>query len=110
MLQNVSESKAERYKTTHNFFVLEDDRSNSLLQTYKQASSIKRNIGFEKCNTCVERTEVAMVVLIGLVVSIYSVLTYTSLQWKRFSTYSMQPVIYQKVTVTYVSIIRYVKR
>ena len=35
MLQNVSESKAERYKTTHNFFVLEDGRSNSLLQTYK---------------------------------------------------------------------------
>ena len=33
MLQNVSESKAERYKTTHNFFVLEDGRSNSLLQT-----------------------------------------------------------------------------
>ena len=35
MLQNVSESKAERYKTTHNFFVLEDGRSNGLLQTYK---------------------------------------------------------------------------
>ena len=35
MLQNVSESKAERWKTTHNFFVLEDGRSNSLLQTYK---------------------------------------------------------------------------
>ena len=35
MLQNVSESTAERYKTTHNFFVLEDGRSNSLLQTYK---------------------------------------------------------------------------
>ena len=35
MLQNVSESKAERYKTTHNFFVLEDGRSNCLLQTYK---------------------------------------------------------------------------
>ena len=35
MLQNVSESKAERYKTTHNFFVLEEGRSNSLLQTYK---------------------------------------------------------------------------
>ena len=32
---NVSESKAESYKTTHNFFVLEDGRSNSLLQTYK---------------------------------------------------------------------------
>ena len=30
MLQNVSESKA-----THNFFVLEEGRSNSLLQTYK---------------------------------------------------------------------------
>ena len=35
MLQNVSESKAESYKTTHNFFVLEEGRSNSLLQTYK---------------------------------------------------------------------------
>ena len=35
MLQNVSERKAERYKTTPNFFVLEDGRSNSLLQTYK---------------------------------------------------------------------------
>ena len=35
MLQNVSESKAERYKTTYNFFVLEDGPSNSLLQTYK---------------------------------------------------------------------------
>ena len=76
MFQNVSGSKAERYKITHNFFVLEDGRSNSLLQTYKQACSIKRNIGFEKCNTCVERTEVAIVVLIGFVVSIYSVLTY----------------------------------
>ena len=32
------------------------------------ACSIKTNIDFEKCNTCVERTEVAMVVLIGLVV------------------------------------------
>ena len=28
-------AKAESYKTTHNFFVLEDGRSNSLLQTYK---------------------------------------------------------------------------
>ena len=64
MLQNVSESKAESYKTTHNFFVLEDGRSNSLLQTYKLVG----HIGFEKCNTCVERTEVEMVVLIGLVV------------------------------------------
>ena len=35
MLQNVSESKAESYKTTLNFFVLEERRSNSLLQTYK---------------------------------------------------------------------------
>ena len=35
MLQNVSESKAESYETTHNFFVLEEGRSNSLLQTYK---------------------------------------------------------------------------
>ena len=35
MLQNVSASKAERYKTTPNFFGLEDGRSNSLLQTYK---------------------------------------------------------------------------
>ena len=35
MLQNVSESKAESNKITHNFFVLEDGRSNSLLQTYK---------------------------------------------------------------------------
>ena len=34
MLENVSESTAERYETTHNFFVLEDGRSNSLLQTY----------------------------------------------------------------------------
>ena len=31
----MSESKAESYKTTHNFFLLEDGRSNSLLQTYK---------------------------------------------------------------------------
>ena len=35
MLQNVSESKAESYETTHNFFVLEEGRSNSLLKTYK---------------------------------------------------------------------------
>ena len=35
MLQNVSESKAESYKTTHNFFVLGEGRSSSLLQTYK---------------------------------------------------------------------------
>ena len=35
MLQDVSESKAESYETTHNFFVLEEGRSNSLLQTYK---------------------------------------------------------------------------
>ena len=35
MLQNVSESKAESYKTAHNFSVLEDGRSNSLLQSYK---------------------------------------------------------------------------
>ena len=30
-------------------------------------------MGFEKCNTCVERTEVAMVVLIGLVVNLRGV-------------------------------------
>ena len=35
MLQNVSESKAESYKATQNFFVLEEGRSNGLLQTYK---------------------------------------------------------------------------
>ena len=69
MLQNVSESKAERYKTTHNFFVLEDGRSKSLLQTL-YACSIKRNIGFEKR---VERTGVAMVVLISLVVNLLGV-------------------------------------
>ena len=35
MLQNAYDSKAESHKTTHNFFVLEEGRSNSLLQTYK---------------------------------------------------------------------------
>ena len=30
-------------------------------------------MGFEKCNTCAERTEVAMVVLIGLVVYLLAV-------------------------------------
>ena len=35
-----TESKAESYKTTHNFFVLEEGRSNSLLQTYKLIRSI----------------------------------------------------------------------
>ena len=34
---------------------------------------MKRNIGFEKCNTCVERTEVEMVVLIALVVYLLGV-------------------------------------
>ena len=34
---------------------------------------LKKNIGFEKCNTCVERTEVPMVVLIGLVVNLLGV-------------------------------------
>ena len=35
MLQTVSEGKAENYKATHNFFVLEEGRLNSLLQTNK---------------------------------------------------------------------------
>ena len=62
MLQNVSESKAARYKTTHNFFVLEDGRSNSLLQTYKllifqEIYALKNGI------TVMERTEVEKIVL-----------------------------------------------
>ena len=35
MLQTVSDGKAENYKATHNFFVLEEGRSNRLLQTNK---------------------------------------------------------------------------
>ena len=66
-------------------------------------------MGFEKCNTCVERTEVAMVVLIGLVVYLLAVDTRVC-NGSVFSTYSIQPDKYQKVTVTYVSIIRYAKR
>ena len=56
-----------------------------------------------------ERTEVAMVVLIGLVVYLLGVDIHESAMDSVFSTYSIQPVKYQKVTVTYVSIIRYVK-
>ena len=59
---NVSESKAESYKTTHNFFFLEDGRSNSLLQTYKllilqEIEALKNRI------PVMEQTEVEMVVL-----------------------------------------------
>ena len=50
--KETTESKAESYKTTHNFFDLEEGRSNSLLQTYKLIRSIKRNIVFQKYNTC----------------------------------------------------------
>ena len=63
MLQIImSESKAESYKTTHNFFVLEDGRSNSLLQTYKllilqEIKALKNKI------PVTERTVVEMVVL-----------------------------------------------
>ena len=57
MLQNVSESKAESYKTTHNFFVLEEGRSNSLLQTYKLVVS-KEILAFKNAIRVVERTEV----------------------------------------------------
>ena len=67
MLQNVSESKAESYKTTHNFFVLEEVRSNSLLQSYKLVV-LKEIKAFKNAVSVVERTEVEMVVLIGLVV------------------------------------------
>ena len=66
MLQNVSESKAESYKTTHNFFVLEEVRSNSLLQTYKLVV-LKEIKAFKNAVSVVERTKVEMVVLIGLV-------------------------------------------
>ena len=57
MLQNVSESKAESYKTTHNFFVLEEGRSNSLLQTYKFVV-LKEILAFKNAIRVVERTEV----------------------------------------------------
>ena len=57
MLQNVSESKAESYKTTHNFFVLEEGRSNSLLQTYKFVV-LKEMQAFKNAIRVVERTEV----------------------------------------------------
>ena len=67
MLQNVSESKAESCKTTHNFFVLEEGRLNSLLQTYKLVV-LKEIQAFKNAIRVVEQTEVEMVVLIGLVV------------------------------------------
>ena len=57
MLQNVSESKAESYKTTHNFFVLQEGRSNSLLQTYKFVV-LKEMQAFKNAIRVVERTEV----------------------------------------------------
>ena len=57
MLQNVSESKAESYKTTHNFFVLEEGRSNSSLQTYKFVV-LKEILAFKNAIRVVERTEV----------------------------------------------------
>ena len=57
MLQNVSESKAESYKTTHNFFVVEEGRSNSLLQTYKFVV-LKEMQAFKNAIRVVERTEV----------------------------------------------------
>ena len=56
-LQNVSESKAESYKTTHNFFVLEEGRSNSSLQTYKFVV-LKEILAFKNAIRVVERTEV----------------------------------------------------
>ena len=67
MLENVSESKAESHKTTHNFFVLEEGQSNSLLQTYKLVV-LKEIQVFKHAIRVVERFEVEMVVLIGLVV------------------------------------------
>ena len=57
MLQNVSQGKAESYKTTHNFFVLEEGRSNSLLQTYKFVV-LKEILAFKNAIRVVERTEV----------------------------------------------------
>ena len=63
MLQIImSESKAESYKTTHNFFVLEDGRSNSLLQTYKLLI-LQEIQAFKNRIPVMERTEVEMVVL-----------------------------------------------
>ena len=55
------------YNTTHNFFVLEDGRSNSLLQTYKLLV-LKDIQAFKNKIRVVEPTEVKRVVLIGLVV------------------------------------------
>ena len=57
MLQNVSESKTESYKTNHNFFVLEEGRSNSLLQTYKLVV-LKEKKKKKNAIRVVERTEV----------------------------------------------------
>ena len=71
MLQNVPEIEAEHHKTTQ--FLCFGRWSIKQLITNLQACSIKRNIGFEKCNTCVERTEVEMVVLIALVVYLLDV-------------------------------------
>ena len=45
------------YNTTHNFFVLEDGRSNSLLQTYKFVV-LKEMQAFKNAIRVVERTEV----------------------------------------------------
>ena len=55
------------YNTTRNFFVLEDGRSNSLLQTYKLLV-LKEIQVFKNKIRVVEPTEVKRVVLIGLVV------------------------------------------
>ena len=51
------------YNTSHNFFVLEDRRSNSLLQTYKLVV-LKEILAFKNTIRVVERTEVKRVVLI----------------------------------------------